>query len=227
MKSSAGVGRRDLAVDLGTANTLVFRPHDGIVYDQPTIAAVNSRTSRVLAVGEGALELLAGAPTEVLAVRPLSRGAITDFDISQQVIRMVMAAVGARRFHKPRVLVCVPSNLTAVQRRAVEEAFLMAGAKSASLVDEPLAAAIGAGLPIHEPVGNLVVDVGGGTSEVAVVAMGGLVLHRTIAIGGFDMDSAIQRFIRDRYAVSVGDRTAERLKMALGSAYPAADARAA
>jgi rod shape-determining protein MreB len=226
MRSSAGSARRDLAVDLGTANTLVYRPDDGVVFDEPTIAAVNSRTSRVLAVGREALDLLSGAPTEIAAVRPLSRGAITDFDLSQQVIRLVMSAVGVRRFHKPRVLVCVPSNLTAVQRRAVEEAFLMAGAKSASLVDEPLAAAIGAGLPIHEPVGNLVVDVGGGTSEMAVVAMGGLVLHRTINVGGFDMDGAIQRFIRDRYGVSIGDRTAERLKMLLGSAYPAADARA-
>ena len=220
------MNRRDLAVDLGTANTLVYSSDGGVVFNEPSVVAVNGRSGRVLAVGREALDMLARAPTEVMAVRPLARGAITDFDLAQQMIRLVLTAVGVRRFPKPRLIVCVPSNLTAVQRRAVEEAFLMAGAKSAALVDEPLAAAIGAGLPIHEPVGNLVVDVGGGTSEMAVVAMGGLVLHRTVDIGGFDMDGAIQQFIRLRHGLAIGDRTAERLKIHLGSAYPAAEARA-
>jgi rod shape-determining protein MreB len=220
------MNRRDLAVDLGTANTLVYAADGGVVFNEPTLVAVNGRSGRVLAVGREALDLLARSPTDVMAVRPLARGAITDFDLAQQMIRLVLTAVGVRRFPKPRLIVCVPSNLTAVQRRAVEEAFLMAGAKSAALVDEPLAAAIGAGLPIHEPVGNLVVDVGGGTSEMAVVAMGGLVLHRTVEIGGFDMDGAIQQFIRVRHGLAIGDRTAERLKIHLGSAYPAAEARA-
>jgi len=221
------VNRRDLAVDLGTANTLVYASEDGVVFNTPTVVAVNGRTGRVLAAGTDALSLVRGSPTDVQAARPLSRGAITDFDLARQMIRLVLSAVGVRRFPKPRLIVCVPANLTAVQRRAVEEAFRMAGAKSAALIDKPLAAAIGAGLPIHEPVGNLVVDVGGGTSEIAVVAMGGLVLHRTIEVGGFDMDEAIQRYIRARHGVSIGDRTAERLKIELGSAYPAAEARAA
>ncbi|MFN2589647.1 MAG: rod shape-determining protein [Actinomycetota bacterium] len=220
------MNRRDLAVDLGTANTLVFSSEGGVVFNEPTLVAVNARTGRVLAAGRQAVAMLSRSPTEVMAVRPLSRGAITDFDVAQQMIRLVLAAVGVRKFPKPRLIVCVPSNLTAVQRRAVEEAFLMAGVKSAALVDEPLAAAVGAGLPIHEPIGNLVVDVGGGTSEMAVVAMGGLVLQRTVNIGGFDMDAAIQHYIRDRHGVSIGERTAERLKIHLGSAYPAAETRA-
>jgi rod shape-determining protein MreB len=220
------MNRRDFAVDLGSANTLVYSSDGGVVFNEPTMVAVNGRSGRVLAVGREAFDLLARSPTEVQAVRPLSRGAITDFDLAQQMIRLVLMAVGVRRVPKPRLIVCIPSNLTAVQRRAVEEAFLMAGAKSAALVDEPLAAAIGAGLPIHEPVGNLIVDVGGGTSGMAVVAMGGLVLHRTIDVGGFDMDGAIQQYIRVRHGVSIGERTAERLKVHLGSAYPAAEARA-
>ncbi len=225
-RSGSGLARRDLAIDLGTANTLVYQADGGIVFDQPTVVAVHTRTGRALAVGHDALELLAASSTEVTAVRPLSRGAITDFDLAQQMIRLILRTVGVRRFPKPRALVCVPANLTAVQQRAVEEAFVMGGAKSAALVDEPLAAAIGAGLPIHEPVGNLVVDVGGGTSEMAIVAMGGLVLGRTVHVGGFDMDGAIQQHLRSRYGVSVGDRAAERIKIELGSAYPAADARA-
>src|SRR5918911_1221740 len=179
--------RKDLAIDLGTANTLVFREGDGIVFNEPTVIAMNSRTGEVLAMGEEAWDMIGRTPANVVAVRPLRHGAITDFDITQRMIRLILKRVGISRLAKPRVLVCVPSAITEVERRAVEEAAQSAGARDVALVDEPLAAAIGAGLPIHEPVGNLVVDIGGGTSEMAVVAMGGLVLHRTVEIGGFEM----------------------------------------
>ena len=219
------VTKRDVALDLGTANTLVYQAGRGIVFDEPTVVAVN-RSGEVLAVGHEARELLDRSPGDAIPVRPLKRGAVTDFDLARQMVRMVFRRIGVGRFTKPKVLVCVPSALTPVERRAVEEAVVSAGAKSAALVDEPLAAAVGAGLPIHEPVGNLVVDVGGGTSEIAVVAMGGMVLAMSIPVGGMDMDEAIQHYVRTRHGVVIGERAAERLKIELGSAYPAADARA-
>ena len=218
--------KRDLAIDLGTANTLVYQSGRGIVFDEATLLAV-SRAGHVLAVGREAEERLAGTPGDVLGIRPLQRGAITDFELTREMIRLILRKVGAGRLAKPRVLVCVPSLLTPVERRAVEEAVVAAGAKSAALIDEPLAAAVGAGLPIHEPLGNLVVDVGGGTSEIAVLAMGGIVLGKSIPIGGFDMDGAIQRHVKRRYGVTIGDRAAERIKIDVGSAYPASDAREA
>jgi rod shape-determining protein MreB and related proteins len=218
--------KRDMAIDLGSANTLVYAAGKGIVFDEPTFVAV-SRSGQVLAVGHAARELLAKNPADAIPVRPLKRGAVTDFDLTKQMLKKVFRRIGVGRVAKPRVLVCVPSLLTPVERRAVEEAVVAAGAKSASLIDEPLAAAVGAGLPIHEPVGNLVVDVGGGTTEIAVLAMGGTVLGRAIPVGGFDMDGAIQEHVRGRHGVVIGDGGAERLKIELGSAYPAAEARAA
>jgi rod shape-determining protein MreB len=218
------VSKRDLAIDLGTANTLMYAAGKGIVFDEPTFCAV-SRSGEVLAVGNEAAELLARSPADAIPVRPLKRGAVTDFELTQQMVRVVFRRIGVGRMTRPRVLVCVPSLLTPVERRAVEEAVVAAGAKSAALVDQPLAAAVGAGLPIHEPIGNLVVDVGGGTTEIAVLAMGGTVLGRAIPVGGFDMDGAIQELVRKRYGVVIGDRAAERLKIDLGSAYPAAEAR--
>jgi rod shape-determining protein MreB len=218
------MSRRDLAIDLGTANTLVFQQGKGIVFDEPTLVAMNSRRGDVVAVGREAWDVAGSAPSEVVAVRPLQRGAITDFDLTQQMIRMVLRAAGMGRFPRPRVLVCVASALTPVERRAVEEAVTAGGARSVSLVDEPLAAAIGAGLPIQDPVGSFVVDVGGGTSEMAMVALGGVVTGRAVRIGGFDLDAAIQQHIRDRHGVAIGDATAERIKIEVGSAYPAADA---
>jgi rod shape-determining protein MreB len=220
------MSRRDLAIDLGTANTLVYQQGRGIVFDEPTLVAMNSRRGDVVAVGREAWDIAGRSPSEVTAIRPLQRGAITDFDLTQQMIRMVLRAAGMGRFPKPRVLVCVASGLTPVERRAVEEAVTVGGARSVSLVDEPLAAAIGAGLPIQDPVGSFVVDIGGGTSEMAMVALGGVVTGRAVRTGGFDLDQAIQQHIRRRHGVAIGDLTAERIKVEVGSAYPAADAEA-
>lgn len=221
------MSRRDLAIDLGTANTLVYQQGRGIVFNEPTVVAMNPRSGDVVAVGRDAWDIAGRAPSDVAAVRPLLRGAITDFDVARQMIRMVLRAAGVGRFPKPRVLVCVASVLTPVERRAVEEAVTAGGARSVSLVDEPLAAAIGAGLPIQDPIGSFVVDVGGGTSEMAMVALGGVVTGKAVRIGGFDLDSAIQEHIRSVHGVAIGDTTAERIKMEVGSAYPAADAGAA
>jgi rod shape-determining protein MreB len=211
---------RDLAIDLGTANTLVYRQGDGIVFNEPTVIALNTRTSDVLALGDEAWEMIGRTPGNVVAMRPLRHGAITDFDITEHMIKLILRRVGVGRLSRPRVLVCVPSAITEVERRAVKEAAHSAGARDVALVEEPLAAAIGAGLPVHEPVGNLVVDIGGGTSEMAVVSMGGIVTGNAIRVGGFEMDAAIQQHIRRVYGIAVGERTAEQMKIAVGSAYP-------
>lgn len=218
------MSRKDLAIDLGTANTLVYQQGRGIVFDEPTVVAVNGRRGEAVAVGREAWKIAGESPSEVVAVRPLQRGAITDFDVTQQMIRMVLRTAGAGRFPKPRVLVCVASALTPVERRAVEEAVTAGGARSVALVDEPLAAAIGAGLPIQDPVGSFVVDVGGGTSEMAMVALGGVVTGKAVPIGGFDLDASIQQHVRQRHGLAIGEVAAERIKIEVGSAYPAADA---
>jgi rod shape-determining protein MreB len=217
------VSNRDLAVDLGTANTLVYQQGRGVVYDEPTVVAVNARSGQVLAAGSQAWRMLAESPGNVQVVRPLERGVIADFEMTASMLRLIMRSLGVTRFPRPRALVCVPASSTKVERRAVEEAVTSAGLRSATLVEETLAAAVGAGLPIHEPVGSLVVDIGGGTTEVAVVAMGGIVTGSSMPVGGFDLDAAIQRHIRQRYGVAIGDRSAERVKVELGSAYPAAE----
>ena len=217
------MSNRDLAVDLGTANTLVYRQGRGVVYDEPTVVAVNARSGQVLAAGSQAWRMLAESPGNVQVARPLERGVIADFEMTASMLRLITRSLGVTRFPRPRALVCVPASCTKVERRAVEEAVTSAGLRSATLVEETLAAAVGAGLPIHEPVGSLVVDIGGGTTEVAVVAMGGIVTGSSTPIGGFDLDAAIQRHIRQRYGVAIGDRSAERVKVELGSAYPAAD----
>jgi rod shape-determining protein MreB len=217
------MSRRDLAIDLGTANTLVYQQGKGIVYHEPTLVAVNTRSGAVLAVGRQVRELTANNPGHVVAARPLKRGAITDFERTQQMMRMIFRRLGVGRFPKPRMMVCVPSLLTPVERKAVEEAVAGAGAGSVTLVDEPLAAAIGAGLPIQDPIGNFVVDVGGGTCEMFMVAMGGLVTGKAIKVGGLDMDVAIQNHLRRHYGLAIGELASERIKIELGSAYPAAD----
>jgi rod shape-determining protein MreB len=215
-----------MAVDLGTANTLVYQQGRGIVFDEPTVVAADARSGRMLAVGREAWAVVGAGTAGAVPLRPLQRGAITDFEVTRQMVRLILRRLGVARFPRPRALVCVPSSLTSVERRAVEEAVALAGARSVSLVDEPLAAAIGAGLPVHESMGNMVVDVGGGISEMAMVALGGIVTGKAIPVGGFDMDEAIQRYVRDRYGVAIGERTAERVKVEVGSAYPAAEARA-
>jgi rod shape-determining protein MreB len=213
---------RDLAIDLGTANTLVYQRQRGILFSEPTVLALNKETGAVLAMGDEAWQMIGRTPGYIVAVRPLRSGAISDFDITEKLIRLTLQRAGVTRLSRPRVLVCVPSALTEVERRAVEEATLSAGARTCYLIEEPMAAAIGAGLPIHEPIGNLVVDVGGGTTEVALVSLGGIVTNSAMRVGGFDLDAAIQNYVRREYAVAVGERTAEKIKIAVGSAFPRA-----
>lgn len=213
---------RDLAIDLGTANTLVYQRQRGILFSEPTVLALNKETGAVLAMGDEAWQMIGRTPGYIVAVRPLRSGAISDFDVTEKLIRLILQKGGVSRLARPKVLVCVPSALTEVERRAVEEATLSAGARTCYLIEEPLAAAIGAGLPIHEPLGNLVVDIGGGTSEVALISMGGIVTNTAVRVGGFDLDAAIQNYVRREYTIAIGERTAERIKIEIGSAFPMA-----
>lgn len=213
---------RDLAIDLGTANTLAYAKSKGILFGEPTVLALNKETGAVLAMGEEAWRMIGRTPGYIVAIRPLRSGAISDFDVTEKLIRLILQRAGVSRWARPRALICVPSALTEVERRAVEEAALSAGARTCHLIEEPMAAAIGAGLPIHEPLGNLVVDMGGGTSEVALISMGGIVTNTAVRVGGFDLDAAIQNWVRREYTVAIGERTAERIKIAIGSAFPLA-----
>src|SRR3954451_9623535 len=214
---------RDLAIDLGTANTLVYAKGRGIVLNEPTVIVLNSNTQDVLAMGQEAWQMIGRTPGYIVAVRPLRQGAITDFDITQRMIRLLLQRAGVSRFNRPRVLICVPSAITEVERRAVEEAARRAGAAGAYLIEQPMAAAIGAGLPIHEPLGNMVVDVGGGTTETAVISLGGIVALQALRLGSFDIDESIQRYVRREYGIAIGERTAEEIKVAIGSAYEVDD----
>ena len=214
---------RDLAIDLGTANTLVYSRDRGIVLNEPTVIALNEKTQAVLAMGHDAWQMIGRTPGYIVAVRPLRKGAITDFDITQRMIRLLLKRAGVTRFNRPRVLICVPSAITEVERRAVEEAARRAGAADPYLIHQPMAAAIGAGLPIHEPLGNMVVDVGGGTTETAVISLGGIVALQAIRVGSFDIDASIQTYVRRDYGMAIGERTAEEIKLAIGSAYPVDD----
>jgi rod shape-determining protein MreB and related proteins len=210
---------RDLAIDLGTANTLVYARGQGIILNEPTVIALNSRTQEVLAMGHEAWHMIGRTPGHIVAVRPLRGGAITDFEITQRLIRLIFARAGITRLQRARVLVCVPSAITHVEQRAVLEATRRAGAAQTYLIEQPMAAAIGASLPIHEPLGNMVVDVGGGTSEMAVISLGGIVALQAVRVGGFDFDHAIQAYLRRDHGVAVGERTAEEIKLAVGSAF--------
>ena len=209
---------RDLAIDLGTANTLVYVRGEGIVLNEPSVIALNSRTKEVLAMGRDAWQMIGRTPSYIVAVRPLRKGAITDFEVTQEMIRLLLKRVGVNRFNRPRVVICVPSAITAVERRAVIEATKRAGAADAHLLEQPMAAAIGAGLPINEPIANMVVDIGGGTSETAVVSLGGIVALQAVRVGSFDIDAAIITYIRREYGIAIGEQTAEEIKIAIGSA---------
>jgi len=201
----------------------VYERGRGIVLNEPSVIALNSRTGDVLAMGHEAWQMIGRTPGYIVAVRPLRGGAITDFDITQRMIRLLLQRVGVNRFNRPRVVICVPSAITEVERRAVTEAARRAGAADAQLIEQPMAAAIGAGLPINEPVGNMVIDVGGGTSETALISLGGIVALQAVRVGSFDIDSAIQTYVRREYGIAVGERTAEEIKVAIGSAYPTLD----
>ncbi len=191
--------------------------------NEPSVIALNSRTGDVLAMGQEAWQMIGRTPGYIVAVRPLRQGAITDFDITQRMIRLLLQRAGVSRFNRPRVVICVPSAITEVERRAVTEAARRAGAADAQLLEQPMAAAIGAGLPINEPVGNMVIDVGGGTSETALISLGGVVALQAVRVGSFDIDAAIQTYVRREYGIAVGERTAEEIKMAIGSGWPTVD----
>ena len=191
--------------------------------NEPSVIALNNQSHEVLAVGYDAWQMIGRTPGHIVAVRPLRQGAITDFDITQRMIRLVLQRVGVNRFNRPRVVICVPSAITAVERRAVTEAARRAGAAEAQLIEQPMAAAIGANLPINEPVGSMVIDIGGGTSESAILSLGGVVALQAVRVGSFDIDAAITQYIRREYGIAIGEQTAEKIKITMGSAYPTAD----
>jgi len=210
-----------MAIDLGTANTLVYVRGRGIVLNEPSVVAVNTVNGAILAVGAEAKRMIGRTPSHIQAVRPLKDGVIADFDITEKMLRYFIQKVHQRKFlAKPRIVVCVPSGITGVEQRAVEEASISAGARSAYIIEEPMAAAIGAGLPIHEPTGNMVVDIGGGTTEVAVISLGGVVTATSVRVGGDELDEAIINHVKKEYSVALGERTAEAIKLAVGSAFP-------
>lgn len=187
---------RNLAIDLGTANTLVYKEDEGIVINEPSVIAVNRRSGEVLATGKEAWEMIGKTPGNIVAVRPLRGGAITDFEVTEKMIRLLLQRAGVSRFSRPKVLICVPSAITEIERRAVTDATRRAGAADAQLLEQPVAAAIGANLPITEPVGNMVIDIGGGTTESAVISMGGIVALEAVRVGSFDVDAEIQAHVR-------------------------------
>ena len=209
---------RDMAVDLGTANTVVHVHGRGIVLSEPSVVAIDERTGDVVAVGADAQRMIGRTPAQISATRPLRHGVIADFEVTEQMLRHFMQKVLDRRRAHPRLVVCAPSGITEVERRAVEEAALSAGARRVQLIEEPIAAAIGAGVAIGEPVGRMVIDVGGGTSEVAVISMGAIVLSRSVRVGGYDLDEAIANYIRSAHVIAIGSQSAEAIKLAVGSA---------
>jgi rod shape-determining protein MreB and related proteins len=215
---------RDMAVDLGTANTLVYVRGKGVVLDEPSVVTLNDTTGEVLAVGHEAKRMIGRTPDNITALRPLRDGVIADFEATEQMLRYFIQRVHRRRyFAKPRMVICVPSGVTAVEQRAVREAGYQAGAREVFIVEEPMAAAIGAGLPVHEPTGNMVVDVGGGTTEVAVISLGGIVTSLSVRTAGDEIDAAIVAWMKKEHSLMLGERTAEEVKITLASAFPSTD----
>ncbi len=218
---SAGFVGRDMAVDLGTANTLVYVRGRGILVDEPSVVAVNEKTGELVAVGHEAKQMVGRTPEDITAIRPLQSGVIADFEATEQMLRHFIALVHRRRYlAKPRMVVCVPSGITTVEQRAVKEAGYQAGARRVYVIEEPMAAAIGAGLPVHKPTGNMVVDVGGGTTEVAVISLGGIVTSLSVRTAGDELDRAITNWMKKEHALLLGEATAEEVKVILGSAFP-------
>lgn len=209
-----------MAIDLGTANTLVYVGGRGIVVSEPSVVASDLATGEVHAVGAEAERMIGRTPATISATRPLRHGVIADFEVTEEMLRYFIRKVIDRRMAHPRLIVCAPSGVTEVEKRAVEEASLAAGARRVHLIEEPIAAAIGAGIAIEEPIGRLVVDVGGGTSEMAVISLGAIVVSQSVRVGGYEMDDAISNYIRNVYQLAIGSRTAERIKIKLGSAIP-------
>src|SRR5439155_2602202 len=211
----------DLAIDLGTATTLVYVRGRGIVLNEPSVVAIEKKTEKVLAVGAEAKKMLGRTPGNIMAIRPMKEGVIADFEMAEKMLRhFITKAHNRSTFVRPRIIIGVPSRITQVEQRAVRDSAELAGAREVYLIEEPVAAAIGAGLPLTEPSGNMVVDIGGGTTEVAVISLSGIVFSRSVRVGGDKMDEAIAQFIKRKYNLLVGERTAELIKITIGSAYP-------
>jgi len=216
-----GLFSNDMGIDLGTASTLVFVKGEGVVLCEPSVVAIERGTSHVLAVGEEAKRMLGRTPGNIIAIRPMKDGVIADFDITEAMLRYFIKKVHHRRvLVRPRIVIAIPSGITEVEKRAVKDSAERAGAREVFLIEEPIAAAIGVGLPIQEPVGNMIIDIGGGTTEIAVISLAGTVFSRSIRIGGDEMDEAIIEYLKKTYNLMVGERTAEDIKMKIGSAYP-------
>jgi len=215
---------RDIGIDLGTANTLIYMKGKGIVLREPSVVAVDVKNDCVLAVGNEAKQMIGRTPGSIKAIRPLKDGVIADFDITSNMLKQfIRKVVSGGVFSKPRIIICIPSGVTEVEKRAVDEAAYQAGSKDTYLIEEPMAAAIGAGLPVEEATGSMVVDIGGGTAEVAVISLGGIVTSRSVRVAGDEFDDAIINYIKKKYNLLIGERTAEEIKISIGSAYPYPD----
>ena len=224
VKSLLSMFSNDLAIDLGTANTLVYAKNKGIVVREPSIVAVNKIINNVEAVGKEAKEMLGRTPGNIVAIRPMKDGVIADFEVTEKMIKYFIEKAHGRRFLvKPRIVISVPSEITQVEKRAVKDSALRAGATEVYLIEQAMAAAIGAGLPITDPTGNMIVDIGGGTTDVAVISLAGIVYSRSVRVAGNEMDDAIIQYIKRKYNLLIGERTAEQIKMEIGSAFPLDD----
>lgn len=211
---------KDMGIDLGTANTLVYVKGKGIVLREPSVVAINSINKKVLAVGEEAKKMIGRTPGNIVAIRPMKDGVIADFDVTQMMLKkFISKVIGKGTFTSPRIIVCYPSGVTEVEKRAIDEAAKQAGAREVVLMEEPMAAAIGAGLPVDEPTGSMIVDIGGGTTEVAIISLEGIVTSKSLRIAGDELDQAIISYIKKEYNLMIGERTAENVKMELGSAF--------
>src|ERR1700754_370359 len=215
-----GLCSNDIGIDLGTANTLVFVKDQGIVLREPSVVAVRAGTSQVLAVGDEAKRMLGRTPGNIVAVRPLKDGVIADFEMTESMLRHFITKVNSRRMVRPRVVIAVPSGITEVEKRAVKESALRAGARWVHLIEEPMAAAIGCGLPVQDAAGNMIIDIGGGTTEVALISLSGIVFCRSVRVAGDELDEAIIQYMKRAYNLMIGERTAEDIKIKIGSAYP-------
>jgi rod shape-determining protein MreB len=212
---------RDLAIDLGTANTLIYARGHGVVLDEPSVVAINVTDGRPVAVGMEAKRMMGRTPNHIKAIRPLKDGVIADFEVCEKMLRYFIQKVAGSKWSKPRMVICVPSGITGVEQRAVQDAAEYAGArKPVHIIEEPMAAAIGADMPVHEPSGNMIVDIGGGTTEVAVISLGGIVTAQSIRVAGDELDDAVLQYVKKEFSLAIGDRTAEEIKIQMGSAWP-------
>ena len=212
---------RDLAIDLGTANTLIYARGQGVVLNEPSVVAIDITDGRPVAVGIEAKRMMGRTPGRIKTIRPLKDGVIADFEVCEKMLRFFIQKVHASRWSKPRMVICVPSGITGVEQRAVQDAAEYAGArKPVHIIEEPMAAAIGADMPVHEPSGNMIVDIGGGTTEVAVISLGGIVTAQSVRVAGDELDDALMQYMKKEYSMAIGDRTAEEIKIHMGSAWP-------